>query len=191
MSNGTANHAHDSVRTALLVIDLQTALLAEEPMPRDIDGVLARINALAERARARGAPVILIQHEEPHPALIYGSVGWQLDARVQTRPSDLRLRKRTVDSFLDTPLESWLVERNVTQVVICGFASEFCVDTTSRRAAALGYNVIVASDAHTTQDRPDFPAEKIRDHHTATLTSINTFRGKIEARVAGELFTEW
>jgi nicotinamidase-related amidase len=188
MNDIASSTAGNSTETALLIIDLQVALLAEEPTPRDLDEVIARINALADRARAKGAPVVLIQHEEHHPSLEYGSAGWQLDPRLKTRPTDLRMRKCTVDSFLETPLHTWLAERGVRQVVVCGFASEFCVDTTSRRAAALCYNVIVAQDAHTTQDRPGFPSEMIRDHHTATLVSINTFRGTIVAKKSEELF---
>jgi nicotinamidase-related amidase len=178
-----------AAQTALLIIDLQVALLADPPVPRDIDVVVDRINALAARARRQRCPVIVIQHEEPHPALAHESAGWQLDPRLKTEPGDLRLRKRTVDSFLETPLDAWLKVRYVKRVVICGFASEFCVDTTTRRAAALGFDVVVVSDAHTTQDRPEIRAEAIRDLHTFTLTSITTFRGSIVAKRADELFS--
>jgi nicotinamidase-related amidase len=66
-------------------------------------------------------------------------------------------------------------------IVICGYASEFCVDTTSRRAAALGYPVIIAADAHTTHDKAHASALQIRTHHNATLENISSFGPVIRA----------
>lgn len=49
--------------TALLVIDFQQALVNTEPLPGDAAMVSANINALMQRARQAGAPVVLIQHQ--------------------------------------------------------------------------------------------------------------------------------
>jgi nicotinamidase-related amidase len=74
-----------------------------------------------------------------------------------------------------------LKEWGTREVVICGYASEFCVDTTTRRAAALGYRVVLAADAHTTHDKPHATASQIRDHHNATLPGITSFGPRIVA----------
>jgi nicotinamidase-related amidase len=39
------------------------------------------------------------------------------------------------------------------------------VDSTVRSAAALGFEVVVASDCHTVADRPHLGAERIIEHH--------------------------
>lgn len=57
-------------------------------------------------------------------------------------------------------------------VVVCGYASEFCVDTTTRRAAALGFSITLTSDAHTTHDKPHSGAAALRDHENATLPDL-------------------
>ena len=54
---------------ALLVIDVQRGLFETDPPPADAAHVVTRINGLAARARAKGVPVIYIQHERvyrPH-----------------------------------------------------------------------------------------------------------------------------
>lgn len=173
--------------SALIVIDVQRALFETTPAPADAEAVLARINALADRARAAGAPVIYVQHEAPGSPMDVGLPAWQLDTRLRPAEGDIRVRKTTPDSFLRTDLADVLAEAGVTRLVVCGYASEFCVDTTVRRAAALGFPVTLAADAHTTQDKPHAPGAQIRAHHNATLSSIASFGVKITAVPAADI----
>ncbi|MGE8656198.1 MAG: cysteine hydrolase family protein [Achromobacter sp.] len=173
--------------SALIVIDVQRALFETTPEPDDTDAVLARINDLAERARAAAVPVIYVQHEAPGGPLAHGAPGWQLDTRLRPADSDIRVRKTTPDSFLRTDLDDALSRVGATHLVVCGYASEFCVDTTVRRAAALGYPVTLAADAHTTQDKPHAAGAQIRAHHNATLASISSFGVKIAALPAADI----
>ncbi|MCY1229823.1 Peroxyureidoacrylate/ureidoacrylate amidohydrolase RutB [compost metagenome] len=173
--------------SALIVIDAQRALFEASPPPADAADVLARINALADRARAAGAPVIYVQHESPGGNLAHGAPGWELDARLRPAQGDIRVRKTTPDSFLRTTLGQVLSDAGATRLVICGYASEFCVDTTVRRAAALGHPVVLAADAHTTQDKPHAGGAQIRAHHNATLSSISSFGVKIAAIPAADI----
>lgn len=172
---------------ALLVIDIQSGLVELDPKPDDIDNVIARINALAAMARADGVPVVLIQHERASGFLAHGSPGWALPAALHTAPNDHRVRKTTPDSFLRTGLDDWLRQRGVDHVVVCGYASEFCVDTTTRRAAALGLRVTLAADAHTTHDKLHASAARIRAHENATLPSLTSFGPEIRALPTAEI----
>ncbi|MEJ6005141.1 cysteine hydrolase family protein [Paucibacter sp. AS339] len=171
----------ESNKTALLIIDVQRGLFDAEPRPFEADVVVQRINALADRARAAGAPVVFIQHEREASALQHGSEGWQLERGLKVLPQDSVSRKTTPDSFLRTDLQELLQGQQVRHVVICGYASEFCVDTTTRRAAALGFAVTLAADAHTTHDKDHATAAQIRAHHNATLPGITSFGPRIEA----------
>lgn len=173
--------------TALLIIDTQRALFDADPRPLEADAVLARINTLADRARANAAPVFFIQHETPAGDLAHGSKGWQLQPKLVVRPGDQHVRKTTPDSFLRTDLQDRLRAAGVNRLVVCGYASEFCVDTTVRRAAALGYPVVLASDAHTTHDKPHASAAQIRAHHNATLPEVTSFGPVITAVAAAEI----
>jgi len=167
--------------TALLVIDVQRGLFEQTPPPADAEAVIARINDLARRARATGTPVIFIQHERPDGPLAHGSPGWQLALGLNVDPGDRRVRKTSPDSFLRTELADVLHAFGITRVVVCGYATEFCIDTTVRRAAALGFEVVLAADAHTTQDKPHATATQIRAHHNATLPCMISFGPRISA----------
>jgi nicotinamidase-related amidase len=175
------------MRSALLVIDVQRCLIDAEPRPFEADTVVARINALAARARQAKVPVVIVQHETESGTMVRGSDGWQLAAGLDVADGDLHVRKTTPDSFLRTPLGDLLADRSIENVIVCGYATEFCVDTTVRRAAALGYAVTIAADAHTTHDKSHASAAQIRAHHNATLPDITSFGRPIVAVPAEEI----
>jgi nicotinamidase-related amidase len=158
--------------TALLIIDVQHALCSGPYAAFDIDRVIERINAMSTKARANGVPVVVVQHEEGEGPLQSGSEGWQLAEGLLTHPADLRVRKKTPDSFHETDLHRLLQERGVDRLVVCGLQSEFCVDTTVRRALALGYHVVLAADGHSTLDNGVLSAAQIAAHHNTTLANF-------------------
>ena len=117
----------------------------------------------------------------------YGSSGWQLQGNLVAEELDIIVRKTTPDSFLRTNLESILKRKNVEHLIVVGYASEFCVDTTVRRAASLGYSVCLVSDAHTTHNKKHATAEAIRLHHNVTLPEVTSFGVIITAIETSEL----
>lgn len=169
------------MKSALVIIDVQQALFDSEPPPYEAVQVIARINQLSSNARENHIPVIWIQHEAPETALSFQSPGWQLHRQLQTLASDIVVRKTTPDSFLRTDLQQILQDLETDHLILCGYASEFCVDTTTRRAAGLGYPVTLVADAHTTVDKAHASAAAIREHENASLASIRSFGVKIQA----------
>ncbi len=161
--------------TALLIIDVQRVLGEGPYAAHDIDATIARINAVARRARAAGLPVVVIQHETVGAEMDHGSEGWQLDPRLEVAPTDLRLRKRATDSFHQTELQALLQAHGVDALIVCGLQSDFCVDTTTRRALALGYPVTLVSDGHSTLANGVLEAPQIIAHHNRTLSCIESF----------------
>jgi nicotinamidase-related amidase len=169
------------MKSAVLVIDVQSILFDPEPRPFESRAVLDKINAVTQLARSTSVPIIFIQHEQPNSVIEYGSEGWALQSMLVTQADDIFVHKTTPDSFLNTNLESTLNELKVDRLIVCGYASEFCIDTTVRRAAGLGYPVTLISDAHTTHDKAHATGAEIRAHHNATLPNISSFGVKIEA----------
>lgn len=135
---------------ALLVIDMQAGMLAEVP---DADALTARLAALADRARAAGRPVIVIQHEASD--LVPGSAEWQLAGPIAPRDGDVLVAKRNADSFIGTDLDERLRDLGVGRVVVTGLATEFCVDATARAALSRGYDLTLVADGHSTPAPPD------------------------------------
>jgi nicotinamidase-related amidase len=171
--------------TALLVIDMQAALF--DPPPADAEQVIARINALAARARAAGVPVVWVQHETPQGDLAADTPGWRLHPALATGSSDLVVRKKMSDAFLHTELHELLCDREVRHLTLCGYSSEFCVDSTVRAGAARGYAVTLAADAHTSHDKPHATGLQIRTHENETLRNISSYHVVIDAVPAAEI----
>jgi nicotinamidase-related amidase len=163
------------MKTAVLVIDVQQGLCEGAGAAFDCEGTISRINLVTERARVAGAPVIFIQHEANGGYLEYGTDAWQLAAGLKVVADDLKVRKTTPDSFLRTNLEEALRSLQIEKLVVCGMHSEFCVDTTTRKALALGFPVVLVSDAHTSAGNAAISAEQVIAHHNATLTNISSF----------------
>lgn len=175
------------MHTALLIIDVQQALCFGEYGAFESQRVIDRINQVSAKARQHGAPVIVIQHESKDGPLQRGSEGWELAHGLVVEETDLVMAKTATDSFHNTELQAELGKRGITRLVICGLQSDFCVDTTTRRALALGYPVTLVSDGHSTRDNGVLTAAQISAHHTATLANITSFGPRVTPRVAAEV----
>lgn len=173
------------MKSALLVIDVQKGLFT--PPLADAEATIARINTLSAAARQAGVPVIFIQHQTPDDELAHGSDAWQIEPGLQVKAGDHRVEKTTPDSFLRTGLGPLLIANGISHLVVCGYSTEFCVDTTTRRADALGYPVTLAADAHTSHDKAHASGLQIRAHHNATLSNIESFGVLIEALPTAEI----
>lgn len=176
--------------TALLIIDVQQALCFGEYAGYEASRVVERINLVAGKFRAAGRPVFVIQHEANSGPLQAGSPGWRLAVGLALDSTDVVVAKRATDSFHQTELHALLQSRGVTSLAICGLQSEFCVDTTTRRALALGYPVQLVSDGHTTMDSPVLKAAQITAHHNETLANITSFGPRAVAVPAAQVRVE-
>jgi nicotinamidase-related amidase len=170
--------------TALLVIDVQQALCYGEYAAFEVPRVIDRINLVSGRCRNVGAPVIFIQHETAAPPLQFDSPGWQLASGLHIAPSDFRVRKRTPDAYLNTNLLSILTGHGISDLIVCGLQSEFCVDTTTRRSLALGFPVTLVADGHSTMDNSVLSAAQISAHHNDTLANISSFGPRVRVMPA-------
>lgn len=175
------------MNTALLIIDVQKGLCAGEEACFDSQGLIRTINELSARARAVGLPVILIQHEELDGPLTYGAAAWQLADGLVTGADDLRVRKTRPDAFYQTDLLTLLQARLVDRVVICGLQTDYCIDATVRQAHALGYEVVLAADAHSTMDNGSMAAEQIIADHNNRLGRLSSAVSRIDVVPAAEV----
>lgn len=144
-----ANDRPSPAAECLLVIDMQNQLFEmKQPVYKAEDLVLAVSNAIRS-ARRDGLPVIYTQHENKvslHP----GSAGWRIHPDLAPAPEDPIIRKRHPGVFKDTPLESFLRERGITRVRVCGLISNGCIKDACLDALALGFDVILIDNGHST-----------------------------------------
>lgn len=153
---------HDRPNTALLVVDVQNDVVARA---YHRDEVIANINTLIDRARAQQVPVIWVQHADDN--LLQGSDGWQYVSELQRLESELLVHKKYGDSFEDTTLESELAQRGVGRLVVTGAQTDACIRATLHGAFTRGYDTLLVSDAHTTEDFSEYglpSADKVIAH---------------------------
>ncbi|MER7057450.1 cysteine hydrolase family protein [Streptomyces sp. NPDC000351] len=133
---------------ALLVIDMQNATVGAAHRPAETVAVIA---GLSERARSAGVPVVTVRQRGE--GMVPGTEGWRVVPELAPRLGEPVVDKTTPDSFLDTDLAEILQAHGVTEVIVTGFATEVCVDTTARQALSRGYDLVVVADGHTTSRR--------------------------------------
>ncbi len=124
---------------------------------------------LARWVRANGGLVVWVQHDgPPGDVLERETEGWHILPALERRAEDETVSKTAHDAFLGTRLETLLRGRFCDRVIITGWATDFCVDTTVRSCTARGFKTWAAADGHTLADRPHLPATKIIRKGTIT-----------------------
>ncbi len=138
------------LKRALLVIDVQNEYITGRlPVTHPL-GSLQEIIKVIEAARSKEIPVVFIQHaalQKDAKAFQKGSEEWKLHPGIAEIPCELLVEKNLPGSFTGTDLESWLREMDINTVVIAGYMTQMCCDTTARQAFHLGFSVEFLSDA--------------------------------------------
>jgi nicotinamidase-related amidase len=153
--------------TVLLIIDVQLGLFEDKYQLYNTEPLLNTLSTLISQARQSGTPLIYIQHTGS--GLEPGMPGWQIHPDIAPAEGELVVHKTHPDSFWDTTLQEELHKLGVKNLVIAGLQTEYCVDTTCRRANSLGYSVTLVADGHSTFDNRHLKAPQIIAHHNETL----------------------
>ncbi|MFW8594578.1 isochorismatase family protein [Cribrihabitans neustonicus] len=144
--------------TALLIVDMQmemanvTASGRQRANPEAED----KTAALAAAFRAAGLPVVHVLHDDPRPASKFRRdlpSGRPMPCAIP-QEGEAVLWKTGSSGFVDTGLAEHLREAGVSRLVILGGVAAFCVNSTARSAANLGFEVNVVEDALIAFDLP-------------------------------------
>lgn len=147
--------------SALLVIDCQRAFT--DPSSRTAvcgsPDSLPLILDLVRGFRASGRPVAATRHaheDVPGPGgmgswwrsfVMDGTPASQLDPRLDRSDLDFVVVKHHYSAFHSTRLGEMLCGRGVSSLVICGFQTHICVESTARGAFDAGFDVILVPEA--------------------------------------------
>ncbi|EPU0992355.1 isochorismatase family protein [Cronobacter turicensis] len=173
-----------AVPRVVMVIDMQNGVFAT---PRfDREGRVARINQLMAGAEQ----VIIIQHTEPG-GLEEDSPGFAFLPELNVPQNALRVTKTACDAFYRTPLEALLRERHIDAFVVCGCASDYCVDTTIKQAASRGFQLTIARDAHTTADRSAATAPVLIDHYNDVWSTLTVPDNPLRVVATDDILRAW
>ena len=174
--------------TALLIIDVQNSVLegsASSERQALVDqaqiAMVYRLRDVMARARDGRMAVVFVQHNEPPGSpLAANSEGWRIRAEVMPLAGEPVSQKFSCDAFHDTDLQSLLTAAGADHLIIAGNATQYCIDTTCRRAVSLGYDVTLLADCHMTGDSGALTFDQIVAHHNATLNGFSAGRHEIK-----------
>jgi len=134
-------------KTALLVVDVQNGNTTGAV---NRDAVVSNVASLVEKARREEVPVVWVQHADDN--LPRGSDEWRIVDELQPDESEPLVEKNYGDSFESTTLESVLADLGVGRLVVVGAQTDACIRATLHGALVRGYDSMLVSDAHTTED---------------------------------------
>ena len=176
-----------ALKQAVVVIDVQRVFEAGAHRAHAVESVIDRLNSTTGRARRLGVPVVMVQHAALSGPLARGEEGWHFASALHVEPDDIVVHKTTADAFHLTRLDEVIKSMGISEIVVGGMQTDFCVDTTVRRALALGYEVRLIADGHTTLGNGVLTAEQIVAHHNLTLSGIASFGPRVRLVPAAAL----
>jgi nicotinamidase-related amidase len=159
-------------KTVVLVVDLQLGMFNGERLAPIHDGeaLLTRVAWLLDRARDAGVKVVYVRHGGEAGSLLETDTdNWQIHPAVAPMPGEAIVDKRMPDAFADMGLGEMLAAIGARRLIVVGAQTEVCVDTTCRRAASLGFAVVLVADGHGTWDNATLTAEQIVRHTNETM----------------------
>lgn len=163
----------DPKSTALVMIEYQNEFATEKGKLHDgvkgvmeSNGMLAKSVEVCEAARAKGckiihSPIIFAADKSDNPnkglgilkgcadgeLFLEGTWNAEICEPMTPKEGDLVIKgKKGLDAFPGTDLEELLVANNIRTVVLGGFLTNCCVESTMRTAYEKGYNVITLKD---------------------------------------------
>ena len=162
-------------RTSLIVVDFQNDFAARAGSLSVSGGlsILPTINAEIAAATAVGAAVVYTQDWHPestphfardggiwpvhcvggtwgaelHPELIVDGPRVRKGANGEDGYSGFTMRDPVTGDTTPTELEGLLREREVSRVIVCGLATDYCVKATALDGVRLGFETVLLVDA--------------------------------------------
>jgi nicotinamidase-related amidase len=150
----------DAKTTALVLIDLQNAIVSRDTAPYAARDVVARSAKLAEAVRGVGGTVVYVHvllgefavsqnvdKARPQPATPLPPSASEIAPEAGMREGDVLIAKRQWGAFYATNMDQALRRRGVKTIVIGGIATNMGVESTARSAHEHGYDLVFAEDA--------------------------------------------
>jgi nicotinamidase-related amidase len=165
-------------KSALILIDCQNTYTRGVMELEGVQAALDEAATLLDRARTAGASVIHIQHDDG-PGSLYDIDGESgaIVAQVAPRDGEPVVVKNYPNSFVQTELGEILSAADASNLVLAGFMTHMCVNSTARGAFSLGYSPTVVARATATRTLPGVgdetvPANVVQSASLAALSDL-------------------
>lgn len=149
-------------KTALLVVDMQNALVLEHPF--DEKRLIKTVAQMEDICRNKGIEVIFVRHEDN--TLVPGESGFEICNKVAPHDGEKIFNKRFNSAFRGTGLLEYLQEKGMERLIVCGMQTDFCVDATVKAGFEHGFEIIVPRGGHTTFDNRYLSGEELYHYYS-------------------------
>ena len=138
--------------SALIMVDCQNTYRHGIMQLTNIEPAILEAKKLLEMARALNVPIIHIQHDAGvgSPYDVTAEIG-QISSEVAPKNGENVITKNYPNSFVATPLEAQLKSLGIENLVLAGFMTHVCINSTARGAFNLGFKPTVVASACATR----------------------------------------
>ncbi len=162
--------------SALVMIDCQNTYRSGVMTLVGVEEALAEAARLLARARDTGAAVFHIAHDSgPGSPYDYSAEIGRITDIVAPKDGEPVIVKSKPNAFVGTDLHDQLQAAGQQNLILAGFMTHMCVNSTARGAFSLGYRTTVVGNATATRDLPgrDGGVLAARDLHEASLAALS------------------
>lgn len=163
--------------STLVMIDCQNTYTRGVMELDGVAGALDQAAELLQRARSAGIPVIHVQHDDGEGGLydVRAEIG-QIAEQVAPEGDEPVIVKGFPNSFVQTELDDRLKDIGAQNLVLTGFMTHMCVNSTARGAFNLGYAPTVVAGATATRALPGptgvVPSEALQAASLAAIADL-------------------
>lgn len=162
--------------SALVVIDCQQEYVDGALPLVGVEDALIEVARLLERARQCDTPIFHIAHKGQKGGVFDREEGGKGAFAQQAMPleGETVIEKSLPNAFAGTNLEPALKDCGRSEIIICGFMTHMCVNSTARAGLDLGYRTTVVTKACATRDLPGLSEDVISANviHEASLAGL-------------------
>jgi nicotinamidase-related amidase len=141
--------------SALVMIDLQNTYREGVMKLAAVEPAIKEAQALLGRAREAGIPIFHIQHDAGvgSPYDVSARIG-AISDEVAPQAGETVIVKNYPNAFIGTDLQAKLEATGVKDVILAGFMTHMCINSTARGAFNLGFRPTIVASTTATRDLP-------------------------------------
>ena len=138
--------------SALIMVDCQNTYRRGVMQLTNIEPAIKEAQKLLQMARDLNVPIIHIQHDAGvgTPYDVTADIG-QISSEVAPKNGEIVITKNYPNSFVATDLEAKLKALGIENLVLAGFMTHVCINSTARGAFNLGFKPTVVASACATR----------------------------------------
>jgi len=184
---GLGHAASGLSESALIMIDCQNTYREGVMQLEGVEEALLQARTLLHMARDKGIPIFHIQHDggEGSPYDLSTAIG-AISDEVAPEDGEHVIIKNFPNAFIQTPLDEALKSRGIENIILAGFMTHMCVNSTAHGAFNLGYKPTVVANATATRSlqAADGSMIKAKQVHDAALASTRDLYAAVVNDVA-------